>query len=48
LAELRGVRERRLACVEETRGRDLSKWSMAHPFLGTMNAYDWLPFIASH
>src|SRR5216684_3989367 len=48
LAELRGVRERTLAFMEETRGRDLSKYSMPHPFLGNLNAYDWLQFIASH
>ncbi len=48
LAELRGVRERTLAFIEETSGRDLSKYSMAHPFLGTLNAYGWLQFIASH
>jgi uncharacterized damage-inducible protein DinB len=48
LAELRGVRERTLAFIEETRGRDLSKYNMAHPFLGTLNTYEWLQFIASH
>ena len=48
LAELRGVRERTLAFIEETSGRDLSKYSMAHPFLGTLNAYGWLQFIAAH
>ena len=48
LAELRGVRERTVAFIEETRGRDLSKYNMAHPFLGTLNAYGWLQFIASH
>ena len=48
LAELRGVRERTLAFIEETRGRDLSPYNMPHPFLGNLNAYDWLQFIASH
>jgi len=48
LAELRGVRERTLAFIEETRGRDLRKYNMPHPFLGNLNAYDWLQFIASH
>jgi len=48
LAELRRVRERTLAFIEETRGRDLSMYNMPHPFLGTLNAYDWLQFIASH
>src|SRR5229473_7901195 len=48
LAELRGARERTLGFIEETRGRNLSKYNMPHPFLGTLNAYDWLQFIASH
>jgi uncharacterized damage-inducible protein DinB len=48
LAELRGVRERTLAFIEETRGRNLSRYNMPHPFLGNLNAYDWLQFIASH
>ena len=48
LADLRGVRERTLAFIEETKGRDLSRYNMPHPFLGNLNAYDWLQFIASH
>jgi len=48
LAELREARERTLAFIEETKGRDLGKYNMPHPFLGTLNAYDWLQFIASH
>jgi uncharacterized damage-inducible protein DinB len=48
LAELRGVRERTLAFIEETRGRDLSPYCLPHPFLGNLNAYDWLQFVASH
>jgi uncharacterized damage-inducible protein DinB len=48
LAELRGVRERTLAFIEETRGRDLGRYLMPHAFLGTLNVYDWLQFIASH
>jgi len=48
LAELRGVRERTRSFIEETRGCDLSKYTMGHPFLGTLNAYEWLQFIASH
>jgi DinB superfamily len=48
LAELQGVRERTLAFIEETKGRDLSQYSMPHPFLGTLNAYEWFQFIASH
>jgi uncharacterized damage-inducible protein DinB len=48
LAELRGARERTLAFIEETRGRNLSKYNFRHPFLGNLNAYEWLQFIASH
>ena len=48
LAELRQVRERTLAFIGETMERDLSKYSMGHAFLGTLNAYEWLQFIASH
>ncbi len=48
LAELRHVRERTLAFIEETMERDLSKYRMPHAFLGNLNAYDWMQFIASH
>jgi hypothetical protein len=48
LAELREVRERTLAFIEETRGRDLSPYTMPHAFLGTLNMYGWLQMIASH
>ena len=48
LADLREVRERTLAFMEETSGRDLSKYTMPHPFLGTLNAYEWFQMIASH
>jgi len=48
LSELCGVRERTLAFMEETNGRDLSPYFMPHPFLGTLTTYEWLEFIASH
>jgi uncharacterized damage-inducible protein DinB len=48
LAELRQVRERTLAFMEETMDRDLSKYYMPHAFLGTLNGYEWLQFVASH
>jgi len=48
LAELREVRERTLAFIEETMERDLSKYRMPHAFLGTLNAYEWFQMIASH
>jgi uncharacterized damage-inducible protein DinB len=48
LAQLREVRGRTLAFMEETRGRDLTSYHMPHPFLGTINAYEWFQLIASH
>jgi hypothetical protein len=48
LAELREVRERTLAFLEETRGRDLSKYRWPHPFLGSFDMYEWFQFVASH
>jgi uncharacterized damage-inducible protein DinB len=48
LSELQEVRERTLAFIEATRGRDLSQYCMPHPFLGTLTAYEWFRFIASH
>jgi DinB superfamily len=48
LAELRQVRVRTLAFIEETMGRDLSKYRMKHPFLGSLNTYEWFQLIASH
>jgi uncharacterized damage-inducible protein DinB len=48
LAQLREVRSRTLAFIEETRGRDLRPYSMPHAFLGTLNIYAWLQLIASH
>jgi DinB superfamily len=48
LAELREVRERTLAFVEETKGRDLGKYRWRHPFLGTLNMYEWFQMVACH
>jgi hypothetical protein len=48
LAELREVRERTLAFLEETRGRDLSAYRWRHPFLGSLNMYEWMAMIAGH
>jgi len=43
-AELREVRGRTLALIEETRSRDLSVYRWRHPFLGSLNAYEWFSF----
>lgn len=48
LAALRQVRGRTLAFIEETKGRDLSKYHRPHPFLGMLNTYEWFQMIASH
>jgi hypothetical protein len=48
LAELRDVRERTLALLEETKGRDLSVYRWRHPFLGFLSACEWFSFVASH
>lgn len=48
LAELRDLRERTLAFLDETKSRDLGMYRWPHPFLGTLSLYDWLAFIASH
>jgi hypothetical protein len=48
LAELREVRGRTLAFIEETKGRDLSSYCRSQAFLGTLNVYEWFQLIASH
>ncbi len=48
LAELRDVRNKTMAFIEETRKRDLSPYTMPHAFLGTLNLYEWMQMIASH
>ena len=48
LAELRAVRERTLAFLEETQHRDLTPYHWPHSFLGKLNFYNWFTFIASH
>jgi len=48
LAELREVRGRTLAFIDETKGRDLSVYRFPHAFLGMLNLYEWFQMIASH
>lgn len=49
LAQLREVRQQARAFLEEkTQGKDLGKYHMPHPFLGTFNLYQWFQVIASH
>ncbi|HUL17451.1 MAG TPA: DinB family protein [Terriglobales bacterium] len=48
LADLRTVRERTLAFLEETSSRNLRPYFWPHAFLGMLNAYEWFEMIASH
>ena len=48
LAELRSVRERTQAFLDETKSRDLSIYCWPHPFLGRLNFYNWFTFVAAH
>lgn len=48
LAELRSVRQRTLAFIVETKNRDLQDYRWRHPFLGSLSAYAWFSFVASH
>jgi len=48
LAGLRVMRERTLAFISETERRDLSAYCWRHPFLGMLNAYEWMEMIAAH
>jgi len=48
LGGLRRVRERTLAFISETERRDLTAYCWVHPFLGMLNAYEWMEMIAAH
>lgn len=48
LAALREVRERTLAFLDETKGRNLSEYRWRHPFLGSFDIYGWFQFVAAH
>jgi hypothetical protein len=48
LAELRAVRERTLAFIDEKKDRDLGAHRWRHPFLGMLTMYEWFEMIAAH
>jgi uncharacterized damage-inducible protein DinB len=48
LAEMREVRSRTLALIDETKARDLRAYRWRHPFLGSLNTYEWFAFLGSH
>ena len=48
LAELRAVRERTVAFLEETEKRDLTAYRWRHSALGMLNVYEWFEMLAFH
>ena len=48
IGRLAGARDRTLAFIGEIRDRDLSRYRFPHPFLGSLNVYDWLRMIGYH
>jgi hypothetical protein len=48
LAGLIEAREATLAFIESTRGSDVSIYRFEHPFLGSLNMYDWFRTIGYH
>ena len=47
-AELQEVRRCTLALIEENRNRDLRVYRWHHPFLGSLNTYQWFALLRSH
>jgi hypothetical protein len=48
LVELQEVRGRTLALIEKNKSRDLRVYRWRHPFLGSLNAYQWFMLLGSH
>jgi hypothetical protein len=48
LAEMREVRGRTLAFIDDTKTRDLRAYCWKHPFFGSLNTYEWFSLLASH
>lgn len=48
LQNLAACRKETLAFIESTRERDLSAYRFDHPFLGSLNIYEWLRMIGYH
>jgi hypothetical protein len=48
LAQLRDIRERMLAFLDETKERNLGEYRWRHPFLGSLSAYEWFEMVARH
>jgi DinB superfamily len=48
LAQLQDVRIHTLALIEKNRSRDLRVYRWQHPFLGSLNAYQWFLLLGAH
>jgi DinB superfamily len=48
LDRLSATRKATLQFIESTQGRDLSAYRFPHPFLGSLNIYDWFRAIGYH
>jgi len=48
LAGLLATREATVAFIESTHGTDVSLYHYQHPFLGSLNMYDWFRTIGYH
>jgi hypothetical protein len=48
LSKFAAARQASLALLEANRNRDLSQYRAPHPFLGSLNYYDWYRLMASH
>ena len=48
LAGLAAAREATLVFIESTRGTDVSAYRYDHPFLGSLNMYEWFRMIGYH
>lgn len=47
-AGLVATREATVAFIESTRGTDITLYHYRHPFLGSLNMYDWFRTIGYH
>ncbi len=48
LSQLEAAREGTLGFIEATRDQDLKVFRFPHPFLGSLNLYDWFRMIGYH
>lgn len=48
LEKLMSTRSATMKFIESTRGRDLSAYRYPHPFLGSLNTYEWFRVIGYH